>query len=82
MTQMLVDALNKLEGITCNEAEGAMYLFPQIQLPDAVIKAARDAGTAPDTYYCRRVLDATGIVMVPGSGFRQVRDHSSTASWN
>ena len=38
MPQMLVEALNKLEGITCNEAEGAMYLFPQIQLPDAVIK--------------------------------------------
>jgi aspartate/methionine/tyrosine aminotransferase len=37
-----------------------------------VIKAAKDAGTAPDTFYCRRLLDATGIVVVPGSGFRQV----------
>jgi alanine transaminase len=75
--QMLAEALNSLEGVTCNDAEGAMYLFPQIQLPETVIKAAKDAGTAPDTFYCRRLLDATGIVVVPGSGFRQVtKNHS------
>ncbi|KAF8769126.1 hypothetical protein HU200_006897 [Digitaria exilis] len=29
------------------------------------------AGTAPDAYYAKRLLEATGIVVVPGSGFGQ-----------
>ncbi|XP_057504970.1 alanine aminotransferase 2-like isoform X1 [Actinidia eriantha] len=68
----LEDALNSLEGVTCNRAEGAMYLFPCIHLPLKAIKAAEAAKTAPDAFYCRRLLNATGIVVVPGSGFGQV----------
>lgn len=68
----LEDALNSLEGVECNKAEGAMYLFPRIYLPVKAIKAAQAANTAPDTFYCRRLLNATGIVVVPGSGFGQV----------
>ncbi|KAL5579674.1 hypothetical protein UlMin_012116 [Ulmus minor] len=68
----LEDALNSLEGITCNRAEGAMYLFPRINLPQKAIKAAEAANTAPDAFYCRQLLNATGVVVVPGSGFGQV----------
>eukprot|EP01018_Ginkgo_biloba_P027968 Gb_05251 [translate_table: standard] len=68
----LADALNKLEGITCNEAEGAMYVFPRLHLPERAIKAAEAVKMAPDAFYARRLLDATGIVVVPGSGFGQV----------
>ncbi|KAF2923934.1 hypothetical protein DAI22_07g230900 [Oryza sativa Japonica Group] len=68
----LEEAFNSLEGITCNKAEGAMYLFPRIYLPQKAIGAAQAAGTAPDAYYARRLLEATGIVVVPGSGFGQV----------
>uniref|UniRef100_M4ED15 alanine transaminase n=1 Tax=Brassica campestris TaxID=3711 RepID=M4ED15_BRACM len=68
----LEEALNKLEGVTCNRAEGAMYLFPCITLPQKAIAAAEAAKTAPDAFYCKRLLNATGIVVVPGSGFRQV----------
>jgi len=68
----LEDAFHSLEGITCNKAEGAMYLFPSIHLPQKAIKAAEAAKTAPDAFYCRRLLNATGIVVVPGSGFGQV----------
>ncbi|KAH1066320.1 hypothetical protein J1N35_031307 [Gossypium stocksii] len=68
----LEDAFNKLEGVTCNKAEGAMYLFPRIDLPEKAIKAAEAAKKAPDAYYCQRLLTATGIVFVPGSGFGQV----------
>ncbi|KAJ0007247.1 hypothetical protein Pint_29451 [Pistacia integerrima] len=68
----LEDALNSLEGITCNKAEGAMYLFPRVRLPEKAIKAAEAAKCAPDAFYCRRLLNATGIVVVPGSGFGQV----------
>ncbi|XP_050136488.1 alanine aminotransferase 2, mitochondrial-like [Malus sylvestris] len=68
----LEEALNSLEGVTCNRAEGAMYLFPCITLPQNAIKAAEAATTAPDAFYCHRLLNATGIVVVPGSGFGQV----------
>ncbi|XP_023513773.1 alanine aminotransferase 2, mitochondrial [Cucurbita pepo subsp. pepo] len=65
-------AFNSLENVTCNKAEGAMYLFPRIELPEKAIKAAEAANTAPDAFYCRQLLHATGIVVVPGSGFGQV----------
>ena len=67
------DALNSLEGVTCNKAEGALYLFPRIKLPNKAIKAAEAAKKAPDAFYAARLLNATGIVVVPGSGFGQVR---------
>ncbi|KAJ0983754.1 hypothetical protein J5N97_002110 [Dioscorea zingiberensis] len=70
--QALEDAFNNLEGVTCNKAEGAMYLFPRLHLPQKAIDAAKAANAAPDAFYARRLLDATGIVVVPGSGFRQV----------
>ncbi|GER53624.1 alanine aminotransferase [Striga asiatica] len=68
----LEEALNGLEGVTCNRAEGAMYLFPRIRLPNKAIEAAKAVNTAPDAFYARRLLNATGIVVVPGSGFGQV----------
>ncbi|KAF2323679.1 hypothetical protein GH714_036590 [Hevea brasiliensis] len=68
----LEDAFNNLEGVTCNKAEGAMYLFPRIRLPQKAIKAAEAAKKAPDAFYCQRLLNATGVVVVPGSGFGQV----------
>lgn len=71
-SQALEEAFNSLEGITCNKAEGAMYLFPRLHLPQKAIGAAQAAGTSPDTYYAKRLLEATGIVVVPGSGFGQV----------
>ena len=75
-SQALEDAFNKLEGITCNEAEGAMYLFPQISLPQKAIEAAKAANKAPDAFYALRLLESTGIVVVPGSGFGQVSEVS------
>ncbi|KAJ6805547.1 alanine aminotransferase 2-like [Iris pallida] len=68
----LEDAFNSLEGVTCNKAEGAMYLFPRLDIPQKAIEAAKAANVAPDAFYARRLLNATGIVVVPGSGFGQV----------
>lgn len=67
----LVAAFRSLEGITCEAPEGALYVFPQIRLPAAAIEAAKAAGKAPDTFYCLSLLEATGVVVVPGSGFGQ-----------
>jgi alanine transaminase len=49
-----------------------MYLFPQISLPQKAIEAAEAAKKAPDAFYALRLLESTGIVVVPGSGFGQV----------
>ena len=70
--QALEDAFNSLEGVTCNKTEGAMYLFPRLHLPQKAIEAAKAAKAAPDAFYARHLLEATGIVVVPGSGFGQV----------
>jgi len=68
---LLNEALNKLEGVSCNPPEGAMYAFPRIRLPPKAVEAARQKGAMPDAFYCVALLDATGICVVPGSGFGQ-----------
>nr|AIT69933.1 alanine transaminase [Ahnfeltiopsis flabelliformis] len=66
------DGLNTFEGVTCNRSEGAMYLFPRITIPPAAVKAAAARGMASaDVLYCIEMLEATGICVVPGSGFLQ-----------
>ena len=37
--QRITDAFNKLDGIDCQEVNGAMYSFPQITLPPAFLNA-------------------------------------------
>lgn len=68
---MMTDAFNSLEGVTCTFTEGAMYSFPQLHLPPKAIEAAKAAGKAPDAFYCLELLEDSGIVTVPGSGFGQ-----------
>jgi glutamate--glyoxylate aminotransferase len=68
---LMTDSFNALEGVTCTFTEGAMYSFPRLALPAKAIAAAKAAGKEPDTFYCLRLLEETGIVTVPGSGFGQ-----------
>ncbi|NP_001133370.1 Alanine aminotransferase 2-like [Salmo salar] len=63
--------LNTVPGITCNPVQGAMYSFPNISLPEKSIKEAKALGQAPDMFYCMKLLEETGICLVPGSGFGQ-----------
>ena len=37
------------------------------------MQAAKETGKAPDFFYCMQLLEETGIVTVPGSGFKQVK---------
>lgn len=68
---MITDAFNSLEGVSCQETEGAMYSFPQITLPPAFVAKAKAMNKAADTLYCLELLDETGLSCVPGSGFAQ-----------
>lgn len=69
--QRVVGLLNSLEGVSCQNAEGAMYCFPQITIPQKAVAAAKAATIAPDLFYCMELLDNAGICTVPGSGFGQ-----------
>lgn len=70
-SKILAEKLNSIPGLKTNTIEGAMYAFPSVQLTDSAIKAAKEKGVAPDALYCIEALEETGIVVVPGSGFRQ-----------
>ena len=37
----LQEAFNELQGVTCNPAQGAMYLFPQICFPQKALQEAK-----------------------------------------
>ncbi|XP_012672952.2 alanine aminotransferase 2-like isoform X3 [Clupea harengus] len=63
--------LNTVPGIACNPVQGAMYSFPRITLPERAVKEAKEKGQAPDMLYCMKLLEETGICLVPGSGFGQ-----------
>ena len=67
----LWETFKHLEGVECQEPQGSMYLFPTIHLPHRATEAARKEGKSADEFWCSRLLDKTGICVVPGSGFGQ-----------
>eukprot|EP00823_Brevimastigomonas_motovehiculus_P003227 TRINITY_DN194_c1_g2_i1.p1 TRINITY_DN194_c1_g2~~TRINITY_DN194_c1_g2_i1.p1 ORF type:complete len:503 (-),score=123.07 TRINITY_DN194_c1_g2_i1:410-1888(-) len=71
----VAEAMNKSKNITCNSVEGAMYAFPNVRLPQKYVDEAKTKKLVPDAYYCQQLLESTGIVVVPGSGFGQ-KDNS------
>lgn len=70
-SQALYAAFQNMTGVSCQDPQGAMYIFPQITLSKRAQAKALTEGKKPDEYYCLRMLDATGICVVPGSGFGQ-----------
>ncbi|XP_064414584.1 alanine aminotransferase 2 isoform X1 [Latimeria chalumnae] len=65
------EMFNTVPGIRCNPLQGAMYAFPRLFIPPKAIKEAQAHGMPPDMFYCMRLLEQTGICVVPGSGFGQ-----------
>ena len=68
---LVTDTLNSIEGLTCNDVQGAMYAFPKLHLPEKAIANAKENGQAADVYYAFQLLENTGICIIPGSGFGQ-----------
>ncbi|AMD18919.1 HBR018Cp [Eremothecium sinecaudum] len=68
---LLWRTFNELEGLECQKPQGAMYLFPKLILPSKAIDVALKQNMEPDEFYCKRLLERTGICTVPGSGFGQ-----------
>jgi len=67
----LWEAFKEMEGVKCDDPQGSMYLFPTITLTDKAVEAAKKEGRTADEFYASRLLDATGVCVVPGSGFGQ-----------
>ncbi|XP_062360994.1 alanine aminotransferase 1 [Cinclus cinclus] len=65
------EIFNRTPGIHCNPVQGAMYSFPRIDLPPRALAAAKENKQAPDMFFCMRLLEETGICVIPGSGFGQ-----------
>jgi len=61
--RLVEEGLNAVPGIRCNRVAGAMYAFPQVTLPPGMT----------DEQYCLRLLEETGICVVPGTGFGQAK---------
>jgi glutamate--glyoxylate aminotransferase len=61
----------RTDGVALSDQSLSCFLVTQIRLPPKAIEAAKKLGKAPDVFYCLRLLEATGISTVPGSGFGQ-----------
>ncbi|KAB8213231.1 pyridoxal phosphate-dependent transferase [Aspergillus novoparasiticus] len=71
LLELMVNPPKEGEGVECQEPQGAMYLFPTITVLPKAIEAAMAENRAADEFYCLRLLDATGVCVVPGPGFGQ-----------
>jgi aspartate aminotransferase len=60
---IVVEQLRRVPGFDCVPAQGTFYLFPNVD------EAMRIKGAATDVQLCERLLDATGVALVPGSAF-------------
>jgi aspartate aminotransferase len=60
----VVDALNRIPGVTCLPADGTFYCFPHVQ---PVIE--RLDGISNDVELTEYLLDRAGVALVPGTAF-------------
>lgn len=63
-SKLMCERFNKLDGMSCQPAEGAMYLFPQITMPEKAIAKAKEIGKPADVMY---TLDLLGAYPTPGA---------------
>lgn len=69
--ELLTKTFNEMRNVTCSEIQGAMYAMPRLHLSQSAIEAAKKKGVQPDFLYCMDLVEETGIMTVPGSGFGQ-----------
>uniref|UniRef100_A0A3B5BFW3 alanine transaminase n=1 Tax=Stegastes partitus TaxID=144197 RepID=A0A3B5BFW3_9TELE len=65
------EVLNSLPGVISQPVEGGAFVFPRVFLPPKAIQKAEEEGMQPDTFYCVRLLEETGVLCCPGSEFEQ-----------
>lgn len=55
-----MEMLNAIPGISCVKPKGAFYAFPRLEIQKS------------DEDFVRKLVEETGVVVVPGSGFGQI----------
>ncbi|XP_071346756.1 alanine aminotransferase 1-like isoform X2 [Trachinotus anak] len=66
-----VEVVNSLLGFCCQPVEGGAFAFPRVHLPPKAIEKAKEMGMKPDTFYCMRLLEESGVLASPGSEYGQ-----------
>ena len=69
--ELLTETCNKMENVTCNKIEGSMYGFPRVHFSEKAMARAWEKDVPVDFMYCMDMVNKTGIMTVPGSGFGQ-----------
>lgn len=69
--RLVGEGLDAIPGFSCQPAQGAMYVFPRVEMPEGAMAAAKELGVPVDALYALSLLEQTGICVVPGSGFAQ-----------
>jgi len=69
--KLLTDGLNAIPGISTRTIQGAMYSFAKVDIPKKAIEHAESMSRSADAFWCLKLVEKTGIVCVPGSGFGQ-----------
>jgi aspartate aminotransferase len=57
------EALTAIDGVSCHPGQGAFYLLPDVSA------AMHARGLDSDVEFCRALLEAEGLALVPGSAF-------------
>lgn len=78
--ELLGREINKIEGMSLETPQGAMYAFVKMEIPpDPTVDANTmslekkiEYESKRDFDYCMALLEETGICIVPGSGFGQM----------
>ncbi|XP_034559397.1 alanine aminotransferase 2-like [Notolabrus celidotus] len=65
------EVLNSLPGFCCQPVEGGSFAFPRLLLPPRAIQKAEEKGMQPDTFYCMRLLEEAGVLVLPGCEYGQ-----------
>jgi alanine transaminase len=64
----MAERFNALPGMSCQPAEGAMYLFPRIDMPQKAIQAAKEKGKEADVMYALDLLGESKSELGSGLG--------------
>ena len=67
--RLLTATFNNMYNTSCQRIEGAMYGFPNVMFSQKALDAAAEKNMKPDFMYCMEMVNETGIMTVPGSGF-------------
>ena len=60
----MAERFNVLPGMSCQPAEGAMYLFPRIDMPKRAIDEAKKTEKEADVMYALDLLGRSAFTLV------------------